>query len=70
MWRAGLVDEVRGLERAGLREGRTASQALGYAQVLRFLAGEWDETRPASRPSRRPGASPAARSRGSAATPG
>ena len=43
MWQAGLVDEVRGLERAGLREGRTASQALGYAQVLRFLAGEWGE---------------------------
>jgi tRNA dimethylallyltransferase len=43
MWRAGLVDEVRGLEQAGLREGRTASQALGYAQVLRVLAGEWDE---------------------------
>jgi tRNA dimethylallyltransferase len=43
MWRAGLVGEVRGLEQAGLREGRTASQALGYAQVLRFLAGEWGE---------------------------
>jgi tRNA dimethylallyltransferase len=43
MWRAGLVDEVRGLEQAGLRDGRTASQALGYAQVLRFLAGEGDE---------------------------
>ena len=43
MWRAGLVGEVRGLEQAGLREGRTASQALGYAQVLRALAGEWDE---------------------------
>ena len=25
----------------GLRDGRTASRALGYAQVLRFLAGEW-----------------------------
>jgi tRNA dimethylallyltransferase len=43
MWRAGLVGEVRGLEQAGLREGRTASQALGYAQVLRLLAGEWGE---------------------------
>jgi tRNA dimethylallyltransferase len=40
MWREGLVDEVAALERAGLREGRTASRALGYAQVLRFLAGE------------------------------
>jgi len=41
MWRAGLVAEVRGLVAAGLREGKTASRALGYAQVLRFLAGEW-----------------------------
>jgi tRNA dimethylallyltransferase len=39
MWEAGLVDEVRGLEARGLREGRTASRALGYAQVLDFLAG-------------------------------
>jgi len=43
MWDRGLVEEVRQLEAAGLREGRTASQALGYAQVLRFLIGEWDE---------------------------
>jgi tRNA dimethylallyltransferase len=41
MWRAGLVAEVRGLAAAGLRAGRTASRALGYAQVLRLLAGEW-----------------------------
>lgn len=40
MWDAGLVDEVRALERRGLRAGRTASRALGYQQVLRFLAGE------------------------------
>jgi tRNA dimethylallyltransferase len=43
MWDRGLVDEVRRLERAGLREGRTAGRALGYAQVLRFLSGEWTE---------------------------
>src|SRR5262249_30283510 len=43
MWSAGLVDEVRRLEGAGLREGRTASRALGYQQVLRYLAGECDE---------------------------
>jgi tRNA dimethylallyltransferase len=43
MWREGLVDEVAALERAGLREGRTASRALGYAQVLRFLAGDCAE---------------------------
>ncbi|MDA0563980.1 tRNA (adenosine(37)-N6)-dimethylallyltransferase MiaA [Streptomonospora sp. S1-112] len=43
MWRAGLVEEVRALRDAGLAEGRTASRALGYAQALRFLAGEWTE---------------------------
>jgi tRNA dimethylallyltransferase len=41
MWARGLVQEVRDLESAGLRKGRTASHALGYAQVLRYLAGEW-----------------------------
>jgi tRNA dimethylallyltransferase len=39
MWRAGFVAEVRDLAGAGLRDGKTASRALGYAQVLRFLAG-------------------------------
>ena len=43
MWRAGLVDEVRALEAAGLRTAPTASRALGYAQVLRLLAGELTE---------------------------
>jgi tRNA dimethylallyltransferase len=43
MWDRGLVDEVRQLEIAGLRAGRTASRALGYAQVLRFLDAEWEE---------------------------
>jgi tRNA dimethylallyltransferase len=43
MWQLGLVDEVRRLEAAGLREGRTASRALGYAQVLAFLAGHLSE---------------------------
>ncbi|MFV0133252.1 tRNA (adenosine(37)-N6)-dimethylallyltransferase MiaA [Streptomyces sp. HMX87] len=40
MWEAGLVEEVRALEARGLREGRTASRALGYQQVLAALAGE------------------------------
>jgi tRNA dimethylallyltransferase len=39
MWVAGLVAEVRALEAAGLRSGRTASRALGYRQVLDLLAG-------------------------------
>ncbi|MEU4349371.1 tRNA (adenosine(37)-N6)-dimethylallyltransferase MiaA [Streptomyces sp. NPDC023838] len=43
MWEAGLVDEVRALEAQGLREGRTASRALGYQQVLTALAGECTE---------------------------
>ena len=43
MWAAGLVDEVRRLEAEGLREGVTASRALGYAQVLAMLAGELTE---------------------------
>ena len=43
MWATGFVDEVRRLERAGLRSGRTASRALGYRQVLAHLAGECTE---------------------------
>jgi tRNA dimethylallyltransferase len=44
MWEAGLVEEVRRLEREGLREGLTASRAIGYRQVLAFLDGELTET--------------------------
>ena len=40
MWERGLVDEVRALEARGLRDGLTASRALGYQQVLAFLAGD------------------------------
>jgi tRNA dimethylallyltransferase len=43
MWAAGLVDEVRGLEQQGLRDGITASRALGYAQVLGMLDGSTTE---------------------------
>ncbi|MFF9071897.1 tRNA (adenosine(37)-N6)-dimethylallyltransferase MiaA [Streptomyces sp. NPDC014872] len=43
MWEAGLVDEVRDLEARGLRDGLTASRALGYQQVLAALAGECAE---------------------------
>jgi tRNA dimethylallyltransferase len=43
MWDAGLVDEVRRLEARGLRNGPTASRALGYQQVLALLAGELTE---------------------------
>ncbi len=37
MFDQGLVEEVRTLLRAGLRDGVTASRALGYAQVLAAL---------------------------------
>ncbi|MFI6709464.1 tRNA (adenosine(37)-N6)-dimethylallyltransferase MiaA [Nonomuraea sp. NPDC050478] len=43
MWAAGLVGEVRELLGRGLAEGRTAGRALGYAQVIRYLEGEWSE---------------------------
>lgn len=40
MWADCLVDEVRGLADRGLRDGVTASRAIGYSQVLAFLDGE------------------------------
>jgi tRNA dimethylallyltransferase len=43
MWREGFVAEVRRLEQEGLRSGRTARAALGYQQILAFLAGELSE---------------------------
>jgi tRNA dimethylallyltransferase len=43
MFAAGLVEEVRALVDRGLRQGRTASLALGYQQVLAQLAGECTE---------------------------
>jgi tRNA dimethylallyltransferase len=55
MWESGFEAEVRGLADAGLREGRTASRALGYQHMLRYLDGEWtleqarDETARATR---------------------
>ncbi|MBL7253680.1 tRNA (adenosine(37)-N6)-dimethylallyltransferase MiaA [Actinoplanes sp. LDG1-01] len=39
MWAAGLLDEVRSLLPQGLRDGRTASRALGYQQALAQLDG-------------------------------
>jgi tRNA dimethylallyltransferase len=40
MWAAGFVDEVAALADDGLREGPTASRALGYAQVLAQFDGD------------------------------
>jgi tRNA dimethylallyltransferase len=39
MWAAGFVTEVERLAGQGLRQGPTASRALGYAQVLAQLDG-------------------------------
>jgi hypothetical protein len=70
MWQQGLVDEVRRLEKTGLRDGVTARRALGYQQVLAMLAGEYDDATARERRSTPPGASPGGRCRGSGATRG
>lgn len=44
MWDEGLLEEVRRLDALGLRRGRTASRALGYAQALAQLDGGLSET--------------------------
>lgn len=43
MWRAGLIDEVRGLLERGLDRGTTASRAIGYSQASSQLRGELTE---------------------------
>jgi tRNA dimethylallyltransferase len=43
MWDGGLLDEVATLAETGLREGRTASRALGYQQALAQLDGAMSE---------------------------
>jgi tRNA dimethylallyltransferase len=40
MWQAGFEAECQDLVRQGLRDGQTASRALGYRQMLRHLDGE------------------------------
>ncbi len=40
MFEAGFVDEVDRLLKDGLAEGRTASRAIGYAQVASYLRGD------------------------------
>ena len=44
MFAAGLVDETRDLLARGLRDGRTASRALGYQQVVAALDGPGELT--------------------------
>lgn len=43
MWAAGFVAEVSRLADVGLRDGVTASRALGYRQILSHLDGDIDE---------------------------
>jgi len=43
MWSAGLVDEVKGLEDKGIRDSKTASQAIGYSQALASIDGRLTE---------------------------
>ncbi len=43
MWRLGLVAEVQALIEEGLREGKTASRAIGYSQALGQLDGRLSE---------------------------
>jgi tRNA dimethylallyltransferase len=43
MWSAGLIEEVRGLIDKGIRDSKTASQAIGYAQALASIDGKISE---------------------------
>jgi tRNA dimethylallyltransferase len=43
MWESGLVQEVEGLIGQGLRESKTARQAIGYAQALNQIDGEMSQ---------------------------
>ena len=43
MWQQGFVDEVQALIPRGLKQGKTASRALGYRQILDFLDGRGTE---------------------------
>lgn len=42
MMNEGLLDEVRGLAEIGLQRESTAGQAIGYAQLLDYIAGKVD----------------------------
>ena len=44
MWQQGLIDEVRSLESKGIRDGKTSSAAIGYAQAIRQIDGEMTES--------------------------
>jgi len=44
MWEKGIVNEVQELLPKGVREGKTSSRAIGYAQAIAQLDGEITET--------------------------
>ena len=44
MWQQGLLDEVKSLEAKGIREGKTSSVAIGYAQALKQIDGVMTES--------------------------
>lgn len=68
MWEAGLVDEVRGLEARGLREGVPHRVRWATSRCSRRSPGSAPRTRHARRPYAPPNASHAARIHGSGAT--
>jgi tRNA dimethylallyltransferase len=43
MWQRGLVAEVEALIPLGIRDGKTSSRAIGYAQALAQLDGRLTE---------------------------
>lgn len=43
MWASGMLDEVTALREQGLERGATASRAIGYAQALKQLTGEYTQ---------------------------
>ena len=43
MWEQGLIEEVRGLEGKGIRDGKTSAVAIGYAQALQQIDGTMTE---------------------------
>jgi tRNA dimethylallyltransferase len=43
MWESGLREETEGLLQRGLRDGVTASRAIGYSQAIAVIDGELDE---------------------------
>jgi tRNA dimethylallyltransferase len=44
MWKQGLVDEAEALQAQGIRDGKTSSRAIGYAQALAQIDGTMTET--------------------------